>query len=118
MSYMKRLLEDKVYVQVWLNEAPDGLNFLRGYRYGDKMRLATEYYTDIALVSDSAIPALEQAFRELNVDYPSQDWAQEYRQRRNRSLSVGDVVVIGEQAWACDSFGWTRVTMSYEDCVR
>lgn len=28
-----------------------------------------------------------------------------------RSLSVGDVVVVNDQPYACDSLGWTRVSV-------
>ena len=56
---------------------------------------------------DAHIP-LEMAFEEFNVG--TGDLAQRYRDRRLRSLSVGDVVVVGETAWACASAGWTPVT--------
>ena len=118
MSYMKRLIEDKVYVQVWLNEAEDGTNFL-GYKPHHPMRLAAEYYTDAELVqAGSANPALEQAFIQLNIDSPTEDWAKEYRANRYRSLSVGDVVVVGELAYACESVGWKSVSLRTENCVR
>ena len=118
MSYMKRLIEDMVYVQVWLNEAPDGMNFL-GYRDNHPLRLAAEYYVPVELV-DSGTPhtVLNQAFEQLNIDYPTEEWAKQYRQNRNRSLSVGDVVVVGEQAYACASVGWQAVSLSSENCVR
>ena len=35
---------------------------------------------------------------------------QEYRARGNRSLSIGDVVIVGETAWACEDVGWKLVT--------
>lgn len=34
----------------------------------------------------------------------------EYRAKRLRSLSVGDVVVVGNTHYYCDSFGWTDIT--------
>lgn len=121
MSYMKRLVEDKVYVQVWLNQGTDGWNFWNGYQPGDKMLLAAEYYADASLLPghDESQPnaILNQAFRELNIDNPSTEWAVEYRDKRHRSLSVGDVVVVGEAAYACARVGWQAVTLPREDCI-
>lgn len=46
---------------------------------------------------------LAYAWRQLNhVD--GSEWI---AGRRIRSLSVGDVVVLGEQAYACDPIGWS-----------
>lgn len=122
MSYMKRLIEDLVYVQVWLNQCEDGWNFWEGYRPGDKMLLATEYYADAALLPDlrdgrSPDRILNEAWRELNVDFPTTLWAKEYRAKRNRSLSVGDVVVVGEAAYAVARLGWQSVSLPREDCI-
>ena len=117
MAYMKRLIEDRVYVQVWLNQCDDGMNFLRGFRADDKLMLAVEYYADFALVGDgSANPVLEEAFEQLNIDEPTAEWAQAYRQARMRSLSVGDVVVVGEVAYACASVGWEPVSLQAVQC--
>lgn len=54
--------------------------------------------------------ALETIFEQLNIDEPTAPWAIKYRLARHRSLSVGDVVALGETAWACASVGWDRVT--------
>lgn len=53
---------------------------------------------------------LELVFEQLNIDEPDQPWALKYRLAGHRSLSVGDVVVIGETAWACASTGWELLT--------
>lgn len=120
MSYMKRLVEDKVYVQVWLNQS-DGWNFWNGYTPGDKMLLAAEYYADASMLPnhDESQPnaILNQAFRELNIDDPTTEWAQQYREDRHRSLSVGDVVVVGESAYACARMGWQPVALPREHCI-
>lgn len=46
-------------------------------------------------------------------DQPANSWEQEHTTRYyaagNRSLSVGDVVVIGEMTLACRPSGWERV---------
>jgi hypothetical protein len=54
--------------------------------------------------------ALELVFEQLNIDDPDQPWALTYRLAGHRSLSVGDVVVIGETAWACEASGWDLLT--------
>lgn len=51
--------------------------------------------------------ALEIIFEQLNIDRPQQPWAIAYRHAGQRSLSVGDVVVLGETAWVCAEVGWT-----------
>ena len=53
--------------------------------------------------------ALETIFVELN-DEPTQQWAQDYRAAGNRSLSVGDVVVLGEAAWVVAPVGFERIS--------
>lgn len=45
---------------------------------------------------------LHNIWRRLTSDDPDSDWAKQYRRQRHRSLWVGDVVVIGEQAFAVD----------------
>lgn len=54
--------------------------------------------------------ALETVFEQLNIDDPTTEWALKYRLAGHRSLSVGDVVVIGETAWACANSGWDLIT--------
>lgn len=54
------------------------------------------------------LAVLEWVFQEFNIGEGPQ--AQAYRAKMLRSVSVGDVVVIGETAWACESVGWTRIT--------
>jgi hypothetical protein len=61
---------------------------------------------------------LEDAFREFNIGgFENPDTlAHAYRRAGktpgelgNRSLSVGDVVVVGEDAFVCASLGWVKV---------
>jgi hypothetical protein len=54
---------------------------------------------------------LKIIWEQLNIDEPRAEWALDYRARRNRSLSVGDVVVVGEQAFACDRVGWSPIRL-------
>jgi hypothetical protein len=58
---------------------------------------------------DFVINVLEYVFEETNVGEESK-LAQDYRGKRLRSLSVGDVVTVGETAWSVDSIGWGKVT--------
>jgi hypothetical protein len=48
-----------------------------------------------------AVRAAEAAFERLNIDHPP-GW-------RHRSMSVGDVVVVGETALRCAPVGWEPV---------
>ena len=52
---------------------------------------------------------------QLNSDNPQASFAKEYRAERNRSLSVGDVIVVGEQAWGVEQDGgWSAVKVHAE----
>jgi len=120
MSYVKRALEEGIPVKVYLNRN-ERESFMDGYKDGDPLELAVKYempYGDeIDGIEDAPGIAgiLNQAFSELNRDDPSTDWAKDYRDRGMRSLSVGDVVAVGELAYACDSVGWRTVSISSEN---
>jgi len=58
---------------------------------------------------DFAINVLEYVFEQTNIGEESK-LAKEYRAKGLRSLSVGDVVSVGETAFSCDSCGWSRIT--------
>ena len=66
--------------------------------------------------------ALAWTFHTLNVgddpsfttDEDTRSQARAYRARGNRSLSVGDVVVIDGMAYACARFGWDAVSLRPE----
>lgn len=58
---------------------------------------------------EAILAALETIFDELNEE-PSTQWAQDYRAAGNRSLSVGDVVVLGEAAWVVAPVGYERIS--------
>jgi hypothetical protein len=63
-------------------------------------------------------PDFDTYFRLFNVGADETDAAalkllvSDYRDRRNRSLSVGDVIQWGQEFWACDTDGWTQVPSS------
>lgn len=94
-------------VKVFLNQ--DFECFLRGYVHGDPLMLAASW--EERQPRDPGV-LLEHVFDQLNIDDPTEEWALDYRARRNRSLSKGDVVVFGETAWSCESVGWKQIAMS------
>jgi hypothetical protein len=63
-----------------------------------------EYAADPEDVENDKV--LEGAFAEFNIG--SGPVAQRYRANRLRSLSVGDVVKVGDQYWSVESAGWTE----------
>jgi hypothetical protein len=72
----------------------------KSYETGDVMYVAFEYETD----GPDPINICEDAFREFNIG--DGDLAHQYRQLGNRSLSVGDVLVIDGAAFGVASSGW------------
>jgi hypothetical protein len=94
---------------VYLNHGPD--NFF-GFNATAQLRQAAQF--DLTLADHLrgqhlADAALELIFEQLNIDIPEHDWAIAYREAGHRSFSIGDVAVVGETAFACDS-GWTRIS--------
>jgi hypothetical protein len=61
---------------------------------------------------------LDIMWKQLNIDLPQTDWAQQYSREGNRSLSVGDVLVVSEEAWAAEPTGWRRVSVSADQVDR
>lgn len=87
---------------------------VRGHQPGHRM---TEVYaydeTDLGPEDDDMV-LLERAFELFNVgDDPDRGEpdtrALVYRERGNRSLSVGDVVAVDQRYYACDPFGWREL---------
>lgn len=64
---------------------------------------------------DTAI--LEWVFEQGNIGETTR-FAVEYRAARNRSISVGDVVVIDDRTYACASAGWTPLEYLPEEARR
>jgi hypothetical protein len=97
---------------VYLNDG-DG-NFL-GFNTFAPARLREAARFDLELLDHiptryAAPGALEIVFEQLNIPHPQQVWAIAYRRAGHRSLSVGDVVALGETACACASVGWTPIS--------
>jgi len=62
----------------------------------------------------AAIPdALERVWAQLNIDTPTTAWGRQYRAAGHRSLSVGDVLVVGETAWAVASVGFDQLSADH-----
>jgi hypothetical protein len=99
--------------QVFLNTSRDSY---RGFGTDAQLHKAAEFELApeiMALRDGQPIRALEHVFEQLNVGgdiVPATDWTRDYRAAGYRSLSVGDVVVLGETAHAVGRFGWERVT--------
>lgn len=86
--------------------------FMLGDDAVDKVRqdlAAGAYKQESALftVNGDSIDAAEEAFDLTN--NPSRQDERERVYGRGRSLSTGDIVVVGEEQWVCLSFGWAEV---------
>ncbi len=96
---------------VYLNQARASF---RGFNRDEPARLAVaagfSLPVDGPATEDATKAALETVFEQLNIGDPTQPWAIKYRLAGHRSLSVGDVVALGESAWACAAAGWDRIT--------
>jgi len=66
-------------------------------------------YTESALfeANGDSMDAAEEAFDLTNNPYRQDEREEKYG--RARSLSVGDVVVVGEEQWLCMSSGWKEI---------
>jgi hypothetical protein len=97
---------------VYLNDGDDhffGFNTITVARLREAARFDLEIL-DNAPTRYATPGALEIIFEQLNINNPQQPWAIAYRRAGQRSLSVGDVVALGETAWACASVGWTPIS--------
>jgi hypothetical protein len=102
-----------ITVTVWHNVAVDGqghhTGMLEGYQPGDPV---VRVFTYQAAPAGSPEETAEEAFAICNGhprDARGEDLARRYYQRELRSLSKGDVVVVGEVPLAVASAGWTPV---------
>lgn len=103
-------LEGRVWVTVLHNETSRFMPF----RESDTLRTTV----GLPVVGPVGQPAthgelLAYVWAECNIDEPESFFGNIYRQARNRSLSVGDVVQVGDShAWACEPLGWRQVALT------
>lgn len=98
-------------VDVYHNVSTEPLRMLNGYRDGDPL-----VHVFTVTVPEDKHP-LTYCWWLLNVGHegdPPDPQAELYRTRRNRSLSVGDVLIIDGAAHACGSIGWDKVDVKPE----
>lgn len=88
-------MDEKLTVKVLLNMS----SFLHPYSSNDQLMQALMFETRPPACGHIAM-LLRIVFEQCNHPAPRADWARQYRTDGNRSLSVGDVIVIGEQAYA------------------
>lgn len=101
-------------VSVYLNEDDNIWHERRFVPETALLRLAAKFRVELPYDAPSTpIPLLERVFEQLNVGgdlVPAEPWTLRYRLARNRSLSVGDVVVINGSAYTVALFSWDPVT--------
>ncbi|MEB3023323.1 hypothetical protein [[Mycobacterium] crassicus] len=79
----------------------------------DQLRKVAEFgiSMDADATPDTIQTLLAFVAKQLNRDAPTALWGKDRRYRRDHNLDVGDVVAIGDQAWAHEGTGWRRVTL-------
>ena len=109
-----------ITVTIWHNVAADAQGrhtaMLDGWQPGDPMVRVFAYRADPA--GRSAEMIAEEAFAICNGhpdDAGGEDLAGRYYQRELRSLSVGDVVAVGEVPLAVARAGWKPVTGGFAE---
>lgn len=107
-------------VTIYLNTSTDehgrSLGRMDGYQPTHTLTKAYQMVADPFGTTD--LDVLRVVFDVFNVgddpDFfnPPSPHAIEYRKAGNRSLSVGDVVVLDGRAYACARFGWDTIELS------
>ena len=96
-------------VQVFCYKFLDDISDRRGYRKAVEFDLPDDERDHMVV--------LEYIFEQLNVGgelVPATDWCREYREAGNPSLSVDDVVILGDKPWHCARFGWKPLEPGWE----
>lgn len=96
-------------VQVFRYKFLDDISDRRGYRK------AVEF--DLPDSEKDHLKVLEHIFEQLNVGgdlVKAEPWCEEYREAGNASLSVDDVVILGDKPWYCARFGWEPMDYFWE----
>ena len=89
----------------FLNDSPDRIGWPHVYRTADPFRAGDP----LLLVAEIDVQArgkagAESAYSALNVNHP-EGWV-------HRSMSVGDVVLIDNDAFVCELVGFTQIDIS------
>lgn len=87
-----------------------GVEYGRGYQDGDPLFRAATVEVDFSQMG-SVAAIMGWVFRELNIGEAG-DLVEQWRGNRCASMSVGDVVVIGESAFAVDKAGWKPISLT------
>lgn len=88
-----------------------------GFQRGDKLRLAVQY--DTSDVDQYPTYQADVAFHLFNEGDPADLRVHYYRAKGNRSLSVGDVVQVGDVLYTCERIGWRVVACEwFANCER
>jgi len=98
---------------IYLNDSRD--SYLGFDRTTARLRLAARFLIPAPESAAAVAAALEDIFVQLNVGgdlVPAADYTLEYRAAGHRSVSVGDVLVIGECAFTVARFGFDRLPAS------
>jgi hypothetical protein len=96
-------------VRVFVYKFLDDFSPRRGYRK------AVEF--DLPDSECDHMRVLEHVFEQLNVGgefVPAEPWCREYRNAGHASLSVDDVVFLGDKGWHCARFGWEPLPEDWE----
>lgn len=78
------------------------------YKLWEEVYKGTREWEDDSWISDTKL-ILESLFYTFNMEHP-EDYS-------HRSLSVGDVVVLGESAYLCAPVGWEEISLTEEMMV-
>ncbi|MEV4116506.1 hypothetical protein [Nonomuraea sp. NPDC049695] len=90
---------DQVAITIWHSRT----SRFSAWKLSDSMEKVFTFFIPADATHDPEL-LLEEVFETFNIGQSA--LARDYFSRGLRTLSVGDVVAIGESAWACDSVGW------------
>jgi hypothetical protein len=106
-------MEDLTVVQIMLRHSGGS----HPYTDTDRLRVAESFRVDLAAWG-GVEEVLSIVQDHLTTEDPSAEFAIRYRRLYNRSLAVGDVVAVGETAWALEPSGeWRPVSVQASQLV-
>lgn len=102
----------EVPVKIYTNDGEDHfMGFKNDFANAPELTLVHKFdYKAIQCIANGRFPfdVLEWVFEQTAIGETA--FAKEYRRKGLRSVSVGDVVVVGETAFACESVGWKKIS--------